>query len=203
MHHRRITATGSSYARGESIGKRWHNSIITILKSIETAALAKDGMTLQDWLPHARGLLPFIQEYAPISLEEMKGMAAGSDMSLDNILLLACAYEKWFDYHTPEHCTAFAVMGGASKTMVRIPARAITIAAQVSCRTFSFKKTMPRNAATKGAVASMNREFATVVKVIDQINPIKAVTSPQAPSSPEAPLCLKLVIRVLPSLTMR
>ena len=116
MHHRRITATGSSYARGESIGKRWRNSIITILKSLETAALAKDGMTLQDWLPRARGLLPFIQEYAPITLEEMKGMAAGSDLSLDNILLLTCAYEKWFDYHTPEHCTAFAVMGEASKT---------------------------------------------------------------------------------------
>jgi len=116
MHHRRITATGSSYARGESIGKRWRNSIITILKSLETAALAKDGMTLQDWLPHARGLLPFIQEYAPNTLEEMKGMAAGSDLLFDNILLLACAYEKWFNYHTPEHCTAFAVMGEASKT---------------------------------------------------------------------------------------
>jgi len=87
MHHRRIFAAGNSYARGESIGKRWRNSIITILKSIETAALAKDGMTLQDWLPRARGLLPFIQEYAPNTMEEMKGMAAGSDITLDNILL--------------------------------------------------------------------------------------------------------------------
>ena len=68
-------------------------------------------MTLPDWLPHARGLLPFIQEHAPNTLEEMKGMAAGSDLSFDNILLLTCAYEKWFDDHTPEHCTAFAVMG--------------------------------------------------------------------------------------------
>jgi len=116
MHHRRIFAAGNSYARGESIGKRWRNSIITILKSNENAALSKDGMTLHDWLPHARGLLPFIQEYAPNTMEEMKGTAAGSDITLDNILLLACAYEKWFNYHAPEHCTAFAVMGPASKS---------------------------------------------------------------------------------------
>ena len=87
MHHRRIFAAGNSYACGESIGRRWRNSIITILKSNENAALSKDGMTLHDWLPHARGLLPFIQEYAPNTMEEMKGMAAGSDITLDNILL--------------------------------------------------------------------------------------------------------------------
>jgi hypothetical protein len=111
MHHRRIIAAGSAYARGESIGKTWRDSIITILKSTENVALSKDGMTLHDWLPHARGLLPLIQEHAPNTLEEMKGMAAGSVLSFDSILLLTCAYEKWFDDHTPEHCTAFAVMG--------------------------------------------------------------------------------------------
>ena len=116
MYHRSIIATGSSYTRGEMIGKIWRDSIITILKSNENAALSKDGMTLHDWLPHARGLVPFIQQHAPNTLEEMKGMAVGSDLSFDNILLLACAYEKWFDYHTPEHCTAFAAMGEASKS---------------------------------------------------------------------------------------
>ena len=85
MHHRRIIATGSSYARGESIGKEWRDSILTMLKSNENAASSKDGMTLHDWLHHARGLLPFIQEYAPSTLEEMKGMAAGSDLSLSLI----------------------------------------------------------------------------------------------------------------------
>lgn len=94
MYHRRIIATGGSWARGESIGKEWHDSIITILKSTENAALSKDGMTLPDWLPHARGLLPVIQEHALNTLEEMKGMAAGSDLSFDSILLLTCAYEK-------------------------------------------------------------------------------------------------------------
>lgn len=116
MSHRHIFVNGNSFARGESIGKAWRDRIITILKSIEKAALSKDGMTLHDWLSHAKDLLPYIREYAPHTLEEMEGMAAGSDLAFDDILLLACAYEKWFNYHTPEHCTAFAAMGGASKT---------------------------------------------------------------------------------------
>jgi len=32
------------------------------------------------------------------------------------IIAAGSAYEKWFNYHIPEHYTAFAVMGEASKT---------------------------------------------------------------------------------------
>jgi predicted choloylglycine hydrolase len=116
MSHRYIAVTGNAYERGEAIGQNWRAGIITILKSVENATLSKDGMTLHQWLPHAKTFLPFIRDYAPITLEEMKGMAAGCDLPFDDILLLACAYEKWFDYHSPEHCTAFAAMGDASKT---------------------------------------------------------------------------------------
>ena len=115
MSHRYLVVTGNSYERGESIGKNWSDGIITILKSVENAALSKDGMTLHQWLPHAKTFLPFIREYAPSTLEEMEGMAVGCDLPFDDILLLACAYEKWFNHHAPEHCTAFAAMGDASK----------------------------------------------------------------------------------------
>lgn len=116
MSHRNIIAVGTAYERGEMIGKTWRDSIITISKSIENAALFKDNMTLKDWLPHAKTFLPYIREYAPKTLQEMEGVASGSDLPFEDILLLTCAYEKWYDYHAPEHCTAFAAMGDASKT---------------------------------------------------------------------------------------
>jgi len=116
MSHRKILAAGTDYDRGEIIGRAWRDSIITILKSLENATLSKDDMTLQSWLPHARTFLPYIREYAPKTLREMEGVAAGSDLPFEEILLLTCAYEKWYNYHAPEHCTAFAAMGDASKT---------------------------------------------------------------------------------------
>ena len=116
MHLRYINANGTAHQCGQMIGKAWHHNILTILKAAENAAIEKDNMTLHDWLPHARSLLPYISEYAPSTLEEMKGMAEGSGLPFDDILLLACTYEKWFNYHAPEHCTGFAVMGDASRT---------------------------------------------------------------------------------------
>jgi len=116
MSHRYQIVTGNSYQRGELIGRNWSSAIITILKSIENASLSKDGMTLHQWLPQAKSFLPFIREYAPDTLEEMEGMAAGCDLPFDDILLLACAYEKWLTCNAPEHCTAFAAMGYVSKT---------------------------------------------------------------------------------------
>ena len=116
MSHRKIIADGTDYDRGEIIGKTWRDSIITISKSLENAILSKDGMTLKDWLPHARTFLPYIHEYAPKTYREMEGVAAGSDLPFEEILLLTCAYEKYYNYHAPEHCTAFAAMGDASKT---------------------------------------------------------------------------------------
>lgn len=116
MSHRKIIVGGTDYDRGKIIGRTWRDSIITILKLLENATLYKDDITLQNWLPHARTFLPYIREYAPKTFSEMEGVAAGSDLPFDDILLLTCAYEKWYNHHAPEHCTAFAAMGDASKT---------------------------------------------------------------------------------------
>jgi hypothetical protein len=116
MSHRYQVVIGDSYQRGALIGKNWKPAIIAILKSIENAALLKDGRTLHQWLPRAKSFLPFIREYAPGTLEEMEGMAAGCDLPFDDILMLACAYEKWMTSEASEHCTAFAAMGDVSKT---------------------------------------------------------------------------------------
>lgn len=115
MYTRYLKVEGSSFERGKSIGTNWHDRIISILKSLENATVQQDGLTLHQWLPHARTLMPIIQEYAPHTLKEMEGMAEGSGLNFDDILLLSCAYEKWYNLHAPEHCTAFAVMNAASK----------------------------------------------------------------------------------------
>jgi len=114
MNPRYIKANGSAYQCGQIIGKAWHHHIATILEASENAATNKDNMTLHDWLPQAQNLLPYIKEHAPTTLEEMRGIADGSGLPFDDILLLTCAYEKYFNYHMPEHCTGFAAMGDAS-----------------------------------------------------------------------------------------
>lgn len=115
MKIRYIKVKGTSEERGQIIGKRLRDNILTLLKSQEEADKHKDGLALHDWLPHAKTLLPFISEYAPNTFAEMKGIAKGAGLPFDDILLLACVYEKWMNYHTPEHCTGFAAMGKATK----------------------------------------------------------------------------------------
>lgn len=115
MSNRYLIVNGNSFERGQTIGKNWRDSIVTIMKTAENATISQDGMTLHQWLPHAKTFLPIIREFAPNTLEEMKGMAKGCDLPFDDILLLSCAYEKYFNLHAPEHCTAFAVMNEASK----------------------------------------------------------------------------------------
>jgi len=115
MFDRYLSVKGSSFERGTAIGANWHDRIITILKTLEDATVKQDGLTLHQWLPHALTFVPVIREYAPHTFKEMEGMAAGCDLNVDDILLLACAYEKLYNYHAPEHCTAFAVQNSASK----------------------------------------------------------------------------------------
>ena len=116
MSHRYQVVTGNSYQRGELIGKNWSSAIITILKTMEDVALSKEDRTLHQWLPQAKSFLPYIREYAPRTLEEMEGMAAGGDLPFEDILLLTSAYEKWLNFNDAERCTAFAAMGDVSKT---------------------------------------------------------------------------------------
>jgi hypothetical protein len=62
---------------------------------------------------------------------------------------------------------------------------------------------MPKNAAMNGDAANMKRVLAAVVKVMDQIKPLKAATSPQAPRKIEKPFLLKFLKNVTPSLAKR
>lgn len=114
MHERYLRVEGSAQRRGEAVGRAWRQRIITIFKYAQHATVDKDGRTLSRWLPHARDLVPHIEQWAPDTLAEMKGMALGAGLAFDDILLLTCAYEKWFNYHAADHCTGFAAMGSAT-----------------------------------------------------------------------------------------
>jgi len=65
---------------------------------------------IQEYVPK---YLPAVETYAPEILEEMKGMAAGADVMLEDIMFLNITYE----ISTPSvmgGCTAFAAAGGAT-----------------------------------------------------------------------------------------
>ena len=115
MSHRYLFVKGNAYERGLSVGKSWRDRIVTLLKANENATISQDGMSLHQWLPHAETFLPIIRDYAPNTLEEMQGTAEGGSLPFEDILLLSCAYEKYYNFHAPEHCTAFAVMNESSR----------------------------------------------------------------------------------------
>ena len=111
---RYIKVEGSARERGRMMGEQLQDQITTILKIQEEAEKRQDGLSLHDWMPHAQALFPFIREHAPETLAELEGMAAGSGLPLDDLLLLTCTYEKWMDFHHASHCTAFAAVGAAT-----------------------------------------------------------------------------------------
>ena len=111
---RYVRVEGSARERGRIIGERLQDQIKTVLTVQEEAGKRQDGLSLHDWLPHARALFPFIAEHAPETLAELEGMAAGAGLPLDDLLLLTCTYEKWMNCHQASGCTGFAAIADAS-----------------------------------------------------------------------------------------
>jgi len=116
MTARLIEAQGSAYERGRAIGAATRDRIHTILAKQEDADRGKDGLTLHEWLPTARSFLPLIETHAPETLMEMRGVADGAALPFEDILLLACVYEKRMGAGTASHCTGFAALDDATST---------------------------------------------------------------------------------------
>lgn len=115
MNERLIVAQGDAFERGRVIGERSSERIRKVLRAQEQADVDKDGLTLHDWLGQAEAFMPCIKEHAAETLTEMEGVAAGSGLAFDDILLLSCVYEKHMGKGA-EHCTAFAAAGAATAT---------------------------------------------------------------------------------------
>ena len=113
MNKRLIVAQGDAFERGRLIGEETGERIRALLRAQEAADIGKDGLTLHKWLPQAKAFLPYIQKHASESLTEMEGVASGAGLPFDEILLLACVYEKHMGKGA-DHCTAFAATGAAT-----------------------------------------------------------------------------------------
>lgn len=92
---RLVRAAGTARERGESIGAATGERVRALLAAQDREHRDRDGLTLHGWLPAARRFDPFIREHAPVTAAEMDGMAAGAGLPPDDLLLLACAYEKY------------------------------------------------------------------------------------------------------------
>ena len=130
---RLIRASGTARQRGESIGAAAGERIRALLAAQDREHRDRDGLTLHGWLPAARRFEPLICEHAPVTAAEIAGMAAGAGLPADDLLLLACAYEKYMgtarapkpapaagtDGHSSSevpcaHCTALGAAGDAT-----------------------------------------------------------------------------------------
>ena len=114
---RLVRAAGSARQRGESIGAATGERIRALLAAQDQEHRHRDGLTLHGWLPAARSFEQLIREHAPVTAAEMAGMAAGAGLPDDDLLLLACAYEKYMGaapIPTDGHCTALAAAGDAT-----------------------------------------------------------------------------------------
>ena len=128
MGSRLVRATGTARERGESIGASTGERIRALLMAQDREHRDRDGLTLHGWLPAGRRFEPLIREHAPVAAAEIAGMAAGAGLPADELLLLACAYEKHMGTPpapapasasapapgTDGHCTALGAVGDAT-----------------------------------------------------------------------------------------
>lgn len=115
MTDRYVKIKGNNIQRGEQIGKLLRESIQTIFKVQDKVEIAQGGSTLHDWTEHAKTLFPYIEKFAPNTYEEMVGMAKGSGIELEKLLLLTCTYEKWMKFGVTKKCTAFAAINNSTE----------------------------------------------------------------------------------------
>ena len=124
MDDRLVRAAGTAKERGESIGAAASERIRALLTAQDREHRDRDGLSLHGWLPGARRYEPLVREHAPVTAAEMAGMAAGAGLLEDELLLLACAYEKYMGAApapvrapapaTDGHCTALGAAGDAT-----------------------------------------------------------------------------------------
>lgn len=85
-----MKVTGNNYEIGFKVGERFRAQIADFLeKSKRLEVLRK----LEKRNPRYEKLMEYGEEYFPLCMEEIKGIADGSDSSLMDILLINCKYD--------------------------------------------------------------------------------------------------------------
>lgn len=114
MIHRYIEVTGNAFERGEQIGKKLTFQIETNL--VSQKLFYQDSVEeLEVWKEQMKRYLDYTEKLAPEVVEEMKGVAFGSQLPFEEILYLYTVYERsFFENLISDKCTSFAAQGEAT-----------------------------------------------------------------------------------------
>ena len=106
-----VSFSGSGYELGLQHGKELKKEISEILiawKKNTSSSLGEDAdLVLQEFLEYA-DFVDAIKKWTPELYEEVKGIAVGSEQSLDDILVLNLLDEFWV-YINNHHCSGIGV----------------------------------------------------------------------------------------------
>ncbi|MFN8597373.1 MAG: C45 family peptidase [Anaerolineae bacterium] len=105
-----VDAAGSHYDIGLTIGRAVPERIAGMIRSYQTLFANLPGFksTWPQAIVHARQYLPYIEEAMPQYVTELRGMADGSGVPFDELLLCNC-FEELTDDMLFEKCTTVAL----------------------------------------------------------------------------------------------
>jgi isopenicillin-N N-acyltransferase-like protein len=105
-----LELTGNQEEIGFQFGARYKHAINHFLDWFYNQLQAK--MAGEQALRHASKYIPYIEEYSSFVVEEMKGIAKGSERQYEEMVMLSLHEE--IQGFTSQRCTSFAATGGAT-----------------------------------------------------------------------------------------
>jgi hypothetical protein len=110
--HSVAVISGTPRERGRQYGQKFTREIRDFLeKEIYGRYTARPQHPKDRILAYARQCTAAVKDFSPIIMEEMQGMAEGSGLKLEELVLIALHEELWLGGILPkvEHCTPFAL----------------------------------------------------------------------------------------------
>ncbi|MHB8898278.1 MAG: C45 family autoproteolytic acyltransferase/hydrolase [Thermoguttaceae bacterium] len=109
--HSLVVVSGTPRERGRSYGRRFAAEIGEFLEKDILGTFSNPKASREQMLRYAEACLPAIRRLSPTITDEMEGMAEGSGLRLEEIVLITLHEELWHRGELPsgEHCTATAV----------------------------------------------------------------------------------------------
>jgi len=109
--HTLVTVSGPPRERGRSYGVRFAQAIRDFLEKEIYGAFSDAKKPRDAMLRYAAACLPVIRQLSPLIFDELEGVAEGSELRIEEIVLISLHEELWHRGELPhvEHCTATAV----------------------------------------------------------------------------------------------
>lgn len=109
---KRITVEGTAYECGKKIGEQAQTEIHHAINSYKQLFMDTNETNWDEARKRAAAYIPWIEEYDPLIMEEMKGMSDGAQVELLDIVTLNARSEIM---SVPDGCTSLAVVPPATK----------------------------------------------------------------------------------------